>query len=179
VSDVSFSPALRWLVLLLLALTLGSKLAVDLYVRSGDSGEPGEELFARRVATFLFRNHYTVTASRQVVFGMYLLQVSGGACAMKVVLSSPRGWHRDLIRTFITPGDRTFVVFGGKVYSEQPMWLTVFAFLWSKFLDQLGVKSDEATVITVIAGSDCDAERLPWSELSRADFGPARVALGP
>jgi len=84
---------------------------------------------------------------------------------MVVALSSSRGWHRDLIRTLTKPTDHTFVVFGGRVYPEQPMWRTVIDFLSSKFLVELGLRASVTPVITVIAGPGCDAERLPWGEL--------------
>jgi hypothetical protein len=84
---------------------------------------------------------------------------------MKVALTSSRGWHRDLISNLTTPADRTFVVFRGRVYSEQPMWLTVPDFLWSKLVSGLGLSVYPAPVITVIAEPSCGAERLPWKEL--------------
>jgi hypothetical protein len=96
---------------------------------------------------------------------MPIIHVTAGECRMLVALSSPRGWHRDMIQKLATPADHTFVVFRGKVYPEQPMLQTIFDFLWVKFLSQLGLRVYTSPVIAVIETTNCQAERLPWSEL--------------
>jgi hypothetical protein len=161
---VSFSPALRWSVAILLVLTLGWKWVTDSYIRA-DQGEPEEKVAERVAGAFLIRNHFNLVGSREVVFGMQLLEASAGPCRIRLALASSRGWHRDLIQGMVTPGDSTFVVFGGNVYSEQPMWRTVPDFLWFKFLSALGLRVHSTPVITVIATPNCEAERLPWKEL--------------
>jgi hypothetical protein len=140
-------------------------LAVSSYVRSFQPSEPQEKIIENKVEQFLVRNHFSVVGSREVVFGLQLVEAAAGGCRMSIALSASRGWHRDLIRGLTTPADRTFVVFGGKIYREQPMWLTVSDFLWSKFLGELGLKTYPAPVINVIASPICDAERLPWNDL--------------
>jgi len=149
---------------LLLPLTLGWKLVASSYLRSSESSEPQEKLVERKITDFLVRNHFTLVGSEHVVFGLELFHATAGACRMRVALSSSRGWHRDLLRNLTTPQDRTFVVFGGKIYREQPMWLPVSDFLWSRFLGELGLKAYNP-VINVISSPICDAEGLPWNEL--------------
>jgi hypothetical protein len=161
---VSCSRTLKWSVALLLVLTLGLKWVANADLSA--STEPEEQVTARKVAGFLVRNYFNVVAGpKEVVFGMQLIEVTAGACRMRVVISASRGWHRDLIDTLISKTDHTFVVFGGAIYPQQPMWLTVPDFLWLKLLSKLGFDAHPTPVITVLAGPNCDAERLPWKEL--------------
>ena len=74
--------------------------------------------------------------------------------------------HCAAIRRNATDGDRVFVVFRGRTYEEQPTWLTVPYFLWSRFERELGMRAEAAPLLSVIATAGCGAERLPWSELS-------------
>jgi hypothetical protein len=165
VSGVSCSRALKWFIVLLLPLTFGWRLAVNSYIKSAQSNEPQERVIEEKVVRFLARNHFNVVGAEEVVFGLQLLRVTAGLCRMRVALSSSRGWHRDSVRNLIMPGDQAFIVFAGRIYQEQPMWLTVSDFLWSRFLFELGLSPSATPVINVIATPDCEAERLPWNEL--------------
>jgi hypothetical protein len=160
---VSYSRAFKWLIALLLILTLSWKWVVS--SRLAVSTEPEDQIAGQSVAEFLVRNYFSVAGPEEVVFGMQLIHATAGACRMRVAVSSARGWHRDLIRKLIQPTDRTFVVFGGTIYQAQPMWRTVPDFLWSKLGSKLGFNAHSTPVITVLAGPGCDAERIPWSEL--------------
>ena len=160
---MSCSPTFKWIVPLLLVLTLGWKWAASSQVFV--STEADEQVAAAKVAGFLARNYFNVVGPENVMFGLQLIHATAGACDMRVAISSSRGWHRDLIRNFAKPTDRTFVVFGGTIYPRQPIWRTVPDFLWSRFLGKLGVNIHPRPVITVLAGPDCDAMRLAWSEL--------------
>jgi hypothetical protein len=164
VSGVKSSRTLKWFVAVLLTLTLGWKWAVSSYGWALDPNEPEEKVATRRVADFLSRNHLNVVGSREVTFGMQLIEATSGLCRVRVVLSSSRGWHRDLIRNMTQADESNFVVFGGRIYPEQPMWLTVPDFLWTKLLQKLGLNVYSTPVITVISGPACDADRLPWKE---------------
>jgi hypothetical protein len=145
---------------LLLPLTLGWKV----FVHSNDSSDPNETSEAK-VAGFLVSHQFSLVGMEKMTGEMPVVRATAGACRMLVALASPRGWHRDMLRTLAEPSDRTFVVFRGSVYSEQPMFLTITYFLWSKFLSQLGLKVNARPVLAVIATKDCDAERLPWRDL--------------
>jgi hypothetical protein len=171
VSGVSFSPALKWSLALLLLLTLGWKWAV---ISQGDASEPEEQVAVRKVSAFLARNHFSVIGAREVMYGMQLIEATAGLCRMRLALSSSRGWHRDFIRNLSASADGTFVVFGGQIYPEQPMWRTVPDFLWSRLLSGLGFNVHATPVITVMAGRNCEAERLPWNEL--VQYGSSAIA---
>jgi hypothetical protein len=128
-----------------------------------EAEEKGSE---RKLSEFLLRNHFSITKSQEVIFGMQLLVVTSAVCQMNIVLSSSRGWHRDLIEKLSAGSDQVFVVFGGKIYPEQPLWRTVPDFLWSRLLTGLGLRVQPSPMITVIAGPNCAADRLPWRDIS-------------
>jgi len=152
------------LVALLLILTLGWKWVAS--SRLSASTEPEDKIAGEKVAGFLARNYFIVGGPQEVVFEMYMIDAAAGTCHMRVVISSSRGFHRDLIAKFIKPTERAFVVFGGVIYPEQPMWRTVPDFLWSKLLSKLGFNVHSTPVITVLEAPNCNAERLPWNEVS-------------
>jgi hypothetical protein len=164
---MTWSSSLKWsaLLALLLLLTLGWKWAVISYGGASDPGEPEEKVAAREVAAFLARNQFSVAGPREVVFGMQVLEANAGLCRMRVAISGSRGWHRDLIRNMTSSADRTFVVFQGSIYPEQPMWRTVPDFLWSRLVAGLGFSVRSSPVVTVLAAPNCEAESLPWSEV--------------
>jgi hypothetical protein len=164
VSGVSCSRTLKWSVALLLILTLGWKWVASSH--QSISTEPEEQVAGHKVAEFLVRNYFNIVAGpEEFVFGMQLIDATAGACRIRVAVSASRGWHRDLIGKLTNQTDHTFVVFGGAIYPQQPMWRTVPDFLWSKLLNRLGFNIRPTPVITVLAGPSCDAERLPWTEL--------------
>jgi hypothetical protein len=153
---VKFSPALKWFVILLLPLSLGWKLAAHQDYTDDLTG---------KVTTFLTRYDFNVVVHEIKMPGMPYILATRGGCRMLVAKPSYRGSDIDMIRTSALPTDRVFVVFGGKVYTDQPTWLTVPDYLWSKLLRELGFKPNPTSLIAVTAGKSCDAERLPWSEL--------------
>jgi len=157
---VSSSPVLKWGVLLLLPLTLGWKLAV----RPGDSGELKEKE-TLKIAEFLVRQRFAVAVSEKMDEGQPAIRATAGACRILVAKSPALGWDRDMIRRNATAADEIFVVFAGKIYTEQPTWLTVSDMLWSRFKRELGLKAEPAPLFAVIATRPCAAERLPWKEL--------------
>ena len=59
---------------------------------------------------------------------------------MKVVLSSSRGWHRDLISNLSAGSAQSFVVFAGEIYPGTTMLRTIPDFLLAKFLTGLGFR---------------------------------------
>jgi hypothetical protein len=126
---------------------------------------PNEDV-QQKVIEFLVRQHFTVALSDQPSEGKPMIRAGAGMCRILVASSNPMAWDRDIIRHNATVADRVFVVFRGRTYKEQPTWLTVPDFLWSRFQRELGLRVRSAPVLVVIATANCDAERLPWSELS-------------
>jgi hypothetical protein len=158
---VRFSPAFKWLVLLLLPLTLALKLAA----RPADSGPAEDRPIERKVEDFLVRQHFNVTVAGNFEEGKPTIRASAGLCQLLVAKSPAMGWDREMIRRYEAPTDHVFVVFHGRVYQEQPTWLTVFDALWTRFLRGLGSAAQPAPVLAVIAPASCQAEQLPWGQL--------------
>jgi hypothetical protein len=150
--------------LLLLPLTLGWKLAV----RPGDSSGPNEKEMQLKIAEFLTHQHFSVAVSEKVADGEPMLRATAGACHMLVAKSPAMGWDRDMIRRHATPADEVFVVFAGRIYADQPTWLTVGDLLWSRFKRELGLKAEAAPLFAVVATTSCAAALLPWKELGRS-----------
>jgi hypothetical protein len=160
-------------VLLLLPLTLVWKLAV----RPADTNQlnESERDAQRRVAEFLVRQHFTVTVSDRVEEGRPTIVASAGPCRIQIAKSPAVGWDRDLVRRYATAEDQVFVVFQGRVYAEQPTWLTTSDFLWARLRRELGLGGEASLVLALIAKRNCDAERLPWNELGLALHAPANL----
>jgi hypothetical protein len=160
---MSASPVLKLSIVLLLPLTLAWKVAV----RPADPAELAERDNAvqRKIVEFLARQHFVVNVAGKMEEGEPSIRASAGACRLLVAKSPALGWDRDVIRRYASSGDRVFVVFRGKTYDEQPTFLTVSDFLWARFRRELGFGGDAAPVFAIVAGSICDAERLPWNEL--------------
>ena len=158
---VKSSPALKWFILLLLPVTLGWKLAVR---PGGDFGEINDKQVQHRVAEFLFRQHFALVSSEKIEEGRPMLQATAGSCRMVVAKSPAIGSDRDVIRRLASAVDKVFVVYRGKVYTDQPTWLTVSDFLWTRFRRELGLKAQVAPVLAIIAGPNCGAEQLSWDE---------------
>jgi hypothetical protein len=162
VRGVSYSPALKWSALLvLIALTLGLKWVWWV----GRQVEPSEKDTQLRVADFLVRQHFSVSLSQEAREGTPTIRATTPVCRMLVVDSPVIGWDRDVVRRAATAADRVFVVFQGRVYPEQPTWRIAFDFLRARLLRGMGVRVDTAPLLTVIATTSCDAERLPWNQL--------------
>jgi hypothetical protein len=157
----NFSSALKWVLFLLLIVTsLGWKSAVRIDYSSN---------LEDKIRSFFIRNHFAVTVSEELIRDHRTFRATKAACLMLVTGISHRGWERDLMNKVATGREQVFIVFGGKIYAEQPTWLTAFDFLWYKVLSELGFKVFPTPVLAVIATRSCDAERLPWDELSSAE----------
>ena len=149
---------------LLLPLTLAWKLSV----RPGDPAELAQRERAAqlRTAEFLTRQHFLVTVADSMPEGQPSIRASAGACRLLIAKSPATGWDRDVLRRHAADNDRIFVVFRGRVYDEQPTFLTVPDYLWARFRRELGLGGAASPVLAIIATAICDAKDLPWRELS-------------
>jgi hypothetical protein len=154
---------LKWIIPgLLLAATLGWKVVA----RATVADQPTDRDIQSKIAEFLVRQHFGVSVSDQADEGKPSVTASSGACRMLVAKSPALGYDRDLIRQYATANDHVFVVFRGHTYADQPTSLTVLDALWSRFRRELGLKAETSPVLAVIAKASCEAERLPWDELT-------------
>jgi hypothetical protein len=145
----------------LVPLSFGWKLAVQ---RDGSEGLRERDDYLR-MAEFLVRQHFTVSVDQKLEAGVPKIQGTAGACRVLVAKSAPDGSDRDRIGSYKTAADSVFVVFGGRIYAEQPTWLTTLDWLWSKFRGELGFDAHATPVFVVIATKSCGAEQLPWRQM--------------
>ena len=117
---------------------------------------------------FFERNHFNVVMTDEMVNYTPIIRATTASCHLQIGRLTPDGSNRDLIRHIAAGTDRSFVVFRGTVYAQQPVLWTVLNYLWSRFLRELGLIRHIAPVITVAVNSSCNAERLPWGELEGA-----------
>jgi len=156
---VNSSGAFRWSIAGVLLLTIGWKIAIQ----PDDPNYLKEDLIK-----FLERNHFSVVVTDEMVNYTPIIRATTASCHLQIGRLTPDGSNRDLIRHIAAGTDRSFVVFRGAVYAQQPVLLTVLNYLWSRFLRELGLIRHIAPVITVAVNSSCNAERLPWGELEGA-----------
>jgi hypothetical protein len=167
VQGVKYSPTLKWLLVLLLPLSLGWKCAIRI-----DYSTNVQET----IVEFLARNYFSVSESDQIMPQTRTFAGRSFSCRILITLVSYRAWERDAIYNHATAEDQVFFVFNGKIYSNYPSWLAGFNFLWYKIMSELGFRMQTPFAIAVIATKSCNAEQLPWHEFSSAE-GPKRQKL--
>ena len=159
---MSFSPALKWLVLILLVLTFGWKVALRHHDSELEKREPEAN---GKSPSSLFANTLQ-HVSEKTTTELPVIRATAGACRMLVIESSYDGSDRDrIMRRYVSATDTVFVVFGGRTYADQPTLQTVSDYMWARFQRQLGLRAEATPVLFVIAKKSCEAERLPWHEL--------------
>ena len=146
---------LRWCIALILFLSIAWKITIP----RENSDDVKDDL-----VKFFENNHFNVVVTDAAY--TQIIQASTESCHLQIARLFPDGSNRDLIEHLVTGADRLFVVFRGTVYTQQPIFLPVLASIWSRFLRELGLTRHITPVIAVAANSACDAEQLPWSELS-------------
>ena len=115
---------------------------------------------------FFERHHFNVVVTDEVVNYMPIIRATTASCHLQIARLTPDGSNRDLIRHLAAGTDRSFVVFRGTVYAQQPVFWTVLNYFWSRFLRELGLIEHITPVISVAVNSSCNAaEQLPWGEL--------------
>lgn len=149
--------AFRWCIATVLLLAIGWKIAVPFE----DPNYLKEDL-----VRFLERNHFNVVvADEMAAADMPIIRATRASCQLQVAKLIPDGSNRNLVRYLAIGTDRSFVVFRGEVYAQQPVPWTVLHYLWSRFLRELGLIRQITPVIDVAENLSCNAERLPWTEL--------------
>lgn len=162
---VKSSRAFKYFVLLvLLSLTLAWKVVA----RATPDEQPTDRGIQVRLAEFLVRQHFNVSILERAEEGKPAITASSGSCRILVIKSPALGWDRDLVRRYANVEDQVFVVFQGRIYSDQPTFRTALDALWSRFLRELGFRTWPSPVFAVVARKDCEADRLPWDKLDSA-----------
>ena len=151
------SVAFRWSIAVVLLLTVGWKVAI----------QPDDPNYLKEdLVKFFERNHFSVVVTDEMVNYTPIIRASTPSCDLQIARLTPDGSNQNLIRHFAKGADRSFVVFRGAVYRQQPIVWTVLYYVWSRFLRELGLIRHITPVIAVaVTTPSCDAERLPWDEL--------------
>jgi len=156
---VNYSGAFRCSIAAVLLLTVGWKIAKQ--------PETQDDL-KNDLVKFFERNHFNVVVSDELVNYTPVIRATKASCDLQIATLIPDGSNRDLIRHLAAGTDRSFVVFRGKVYAQQPVFWTVLDYFWSRFLCELGLVEHITPVISVAVNSSCNGEGLPWDELERS-----------
>ena len=151
---MSFSPALKWFIVIFLSLTLTWKVIV---------GVPSDGHLEDDIIAFLTREGFDAVAA-QDTNSRRILAVSS-SCRMRVIITSNDGSDRDMLRSLISADESLIFVYQGKVYQEQPILLTVSAGLWTRALRMIGLRDHHDSVLAVLARHKCDVGRMPWDQL--------------
>jgi hypothetical protein len=152
---VSSSSAYKWILIVVLLLSIGWKVSVP--------SDPQYE-WTESVGKFLERNHFDVVVTKQMVNYVPIVQASSASCHLQIARIASDGVDQDLVRHLTTGTDRLFIVFRGRLYSQQPIFWIRMSYLWLARLRELRIIKHLPPVIAVIANSSCDVERLPWGE---------------
>ena len=148
------SGAFRWSIAVALLLTMGWRIAI----------QPDNQTYLKEdLIKFFERNHFNVVVTDEITTP--IIRATTASCHLEIARLTPDGSNRDVIRHLAAGTDRSFIVFRGMVYTQQPILWTVLDYLWSRFLRELGLVRHITPVIAVVVNSSCNAERLPWGEL--------------
>jgi hypothetical protein len=159
VRDASFSPGLKWLIAVILPLTLAWKLTV-----AADTNDHLEH----DIIVFLTRQGFHAVATEDMStedVNLPGIQAVSGACQIRVMRVSYDGANRDMVRNLVAANDRLIFIHRGKAYREQPVLLTVLDQIWTRSLRKMGLADHDPPVLAVVAPAQCDAEKLPWEQL--------------
>lgn len=158
---MNFSPAFKWFLAILLPLTLAWKLVADVESTEAPSAK-------NKIIELLTQHHYKVAASNDALNKMLVIRGTRGSCRLLVAEVSAMGEDRDYVRHLAgEAGANIFIVFQGKVYTQQSIWMTAFDELWWRFLRKFGLAEHSSVVLAVAATPVCDAQHLPWNEVSQ------------
>ncbi len=116
------------------------------------------------VAEFLYRHQFDVVIDKKTFNGLpIVITANSGQCRLLVVETTPLGDPIDPIQYLANETDRTFIVFRGATYDDEPFLLTIGNYAWYTLLCRLGLASHIPRVLAVV--SSCDARQLPWNDL--------------
>jgi hypothetical protein len=146
----------RLVVALLLALTVGWKVAVGLTNNRGERDD-----FKSVLIEFLVRQHFAVFEAKDVDG----VEAIAGDCRLRITWTDIKVWKQDIIKDVASPDDRVFFVYRQAVYTDLPTWSIVANQYWSNFLRKIEFKNPiDSPAFAIIAPARCNAERLPWRE---------------
>ncbi len=157
-----WSPSV-WLVGLVVCLALVSSVTLKVGVRLRS---PVSVIDVRTpITNFLQQHNLRLATVTGEPGSLKIAATSGWACRIQIIEAQPRGYNYDSLRQTAGPADDFFVLFGGLVYDEQPLWWTKADYYWARFKREIGIPAAPRPVLAIIASSACSARTLPWHNL--------------
>ena len=124
----------RLVVALLLALTVGWKIALSL------TNNPVErDDFKPVLVEFLVRQHFAVSEANDID-GMSTLKAIAGDCRLLIAEMDAKAGTTNMIQDFASADDRIFFVYRRAIYTSLPTWSIVANQYWSRFLRKIEFK---------------------------------------
>lgn len=140
----------------LLAFSLSAKVAVMSRDLPEPRSDPETPIVAALAAAGFGVDFRPGTAVPRVVVAR------SGSCRLRVMIATPGGWDRDLIRQLAKPGDRIAFLFRGAFYSDQPLIRTALDHYWARVRRSVGIGAMPHTILAMIASSGCDIGSIDW-----------------
>lgn len=159
---MNYSHTFKWAIAVLILLTIGWKMAIP----PDDASNLDGDLIA-----FFKRNNFSITLADRIVnpdigtTDVPIIQANRDSCTLLVAALIFDGSNRQLIESRLAGADRRFVVFRGEIYTEQPIFLAVTNYLWSRFLTELGLGRRQSPALAIGSDASCNADLLPWTDL--------------
>jgi hypothetical protein len=152
-----------WLIGLVLCSALASGVALKVGVRLRT---PVSATDVRTpITTFLQQHNLRLVTVAGEPGSSKIAATSGWACRIQIVEAQHRGYNYDSLRQTAGPTDDFFVLFGGIVYDDQPLWWTKADYYWARLKREIGIPSAPRPVLAVTASTACSARALPWHNL--------------
>jgi hypothetical protein len=152
------SHASKLLFAVLLIVTLSLKVLV---IRTQPGSEQRVATVRIQIAGFLTRHGFQPDPGDSIGVSAH-----SGGCHLLIAEAAYQGWHRDSIRRMAAPGDQLLFFFRGRMYPDQPVWLTRLSGQWASFLQNLGLNATVEPVLGIVASPACELTAMPWQELA-------------
>jgi hypothetical protein len=158
--DFEVTPWFKAVLALILCLSVGLKFAIF-------AGQPKSSASVEReLEKFFIQNGYAVTMSGEGE-DPFFLTAKAGDCSMRVYLASPKGWHRYLIPQLKSRAERSFFVFDGAIYEDQPVWKTWFSYMQWLTARNFGMRPSIEPVLGINQSPSCNETSIPWDKIAR------------
>jgi hypothetical protein len=152
------SRASKLLFAALLIATLSLKVLV---IRTQPGSEQREATVKTQIACFLTRHGFQLDPAASIGVSAH-----SGGCRLFIAEVAYQGWHRDSVRRLAAPGDQLLFFFRGRMYPDQPVWLTRVSGQWTSVLQNLGLNAPSDPVLGIVASPVCNLNAMPWQELA-------------
>ncbi len=159
---MNYSLGFRWTIAALMLLTVGWKITIP-----ADRAIDLTDV----LIVFLKSNNFSIVSADEIVnpdigtMDVPIIQANRDSCTLLVAALNFDGSNRQLVESRLASVDRRFVVFRSKIYTGQPIFLTVTNYLWSRFLTELGLGRRQSPAIAIGSDASSNAELLPWADL--------------